>query len=694
MDWRFDTRFDAFFHDAAVVQTAREQWQHVTLVALDPGVPGFVSRRQALPLYALAAERVLELGATAVFLDARFYEYDTRAQLTQCITQYHEHPIPNEFIWVDAAQTVPFANLSAEQFQRFFIAKPDFHQGDAFLSTNLLQAFFGDALLPVDFFQLENNQVNLDRLIADASVYRRHEGSFNASFRWMNMLPNAVVPKLAELHRQHLQLAPAGDRQIENCTGNACQRIRFATPKGQFMVGSGFNIIPVSQLAACNPADALSSLGDYFKDRIVILQMTEPWEATDIKVTPMISALGSPNQFLSGPQFLVDALETELMGDAPTQPHWLVQAIYITLLGCAIILAGAFLKTTYIFLLPLLALLLTWGLCFVTAPAQLWPVTATFLSALLAIALLLATHISMGTAKSKLMAQYIPAQIRNLLLKAKGDKSFIHRRIEAVILMSDIAKYSNVTSELEDPAYVFQLLNQYFEETTISTQTQYQGWLESYVGDLVCFYWPVVGDVDFETQQKRAVRAAVDMAQKQQRFFAELSSNKKLGVDAGTLQRISQIIGAGIGLTSGEVMMGNLGPENGVQKFGCLGDPLNLASRTESLTRYFSSEILITEDLVDTAKSLSLPVRRLARVVVKGRIEPITLYALGQASDPRFQQGKINSWETWLDNTLAGQQPIWPDDLAVFEKDKNTIVQWLQRDLYDRQISSFILQEK
>lgn len=623
IDHRFDTSLDAFFHDSAIVKTPRNAWQHVAIVALDPGVPGFISRRQALPLYALAAQRVLEMGATAVFLDAVLYEYDHRTSYAICVEEFQSYPVPHQYRWQSSSTLTPFANLTPAQFQRLFIARPQFAGDDDFINITLLQSFFGEALLPVDFFELDNNTAQLQRLIADATVHKRSDGMFNTSFRWMNLSANAVVPKVLALHHAHLDKSTKNQHPPESCDGVPCQRIRFSTPKHNFIEQPELPVVPVSDLVSCTEEDdkvpQLQSLREsqVFENRVVILQLTDPSEATDIKVTPMISALGSPRQFLSGPQFLADAVETMVLGDGPARPPGWQRWILIGICAGMAVLFGAFVKTGYAFLAPVISLSLAWGLCFITAPAQLWPVVPAVFGSVMSILLLVAIHISMGTAKARLMAQYIPPQIRRLLLKYKGDKKFLHKHIDAVILMSDIAKYSNVTSELKDPAYVFQLLNYYFEETTLATQQKYSGWLESYVGDMVCFYWPAHEDTSLEEQRRLALAGAIDMANMQQQFFKELANDEYLDIPKDTLATISKFIDAGIGLTSGQVMMGNLGPENGIQKFGCLGDPLNLASRTESLTRHFNSEILITEDLADTAKNMGLRVRKVAQVWLK-----------------------------------------------------------------------------
>lgn len=695
VDGQLETKQDSIFHDTALVKTPRMAWHNTAIIALDSGIPGYISRRQALPLFGLAAQRAIDMGATAVFLDAVLYEFDPRTRYTSCIEKYHQLPIPNEFRWEEAQNIIPFATFSPETLKQFFIATPYFMQDDDFLTMNLLQPYFGEALLPIDYFDDEMNHQALERLIASPLVYQREDGNFQGSNRWMNLLPNAVIPKVTQLHQQMNQLPQPQANYIEQCEGHPCQRVRFSSPQLNFNETTQFPVVPVSKLVGCDLGSGYNNFARLFDNRIVILQMTEPNEATDIKITPMLSALGAPKEFITGPQYLVDAIETHLQQDGPVRPYILVRWLLLLLIAIMSVWGAAFLKTGYVFWFPPLTGAMVWGLCFITAPWQLWPVTVAIFCSVLSITLVIATHISLGTAKSKIMARYIPKQIHSLLLKSGKDQTFIHRHIDAVILMSDIAKYSNVTSELKEPEYIFALLNDYFEKTTLNTQHEFQGWLESYVGDMVCFYWPVVGNTDLRTQQELALRAALEMANLQQVFFKRLSQNKKIRASKETMKKVSEFIGAGIGLTSGEVMMGNLGPDNGVQKFGCLGDPLNLASRTESLTRYFNTEILITDELAPIAKELGIAIRRIVSVVVKGRITPVTLYAMGNQSDERFRKDTVEAWELWVQDNRGGvNAENLPEHLKVFELDADTIGHWTKQGIYDPKQDCFLLKVK
>jgi adenylate cyclase len=222
-------------------------------------------------------------------------------------------------------------------------------------------------------------------------------------------------------------------------------------------------------------------------------------------------------------------------------------------------------------------------------------------------------------------------------------------------------------------------------------QDKYHGWLEAYVGDMVCYYWPFSEDNKEEVFQN-ALQAAIELSALQQNFFASVSSRYADKFEPEVLTKITKTINAGVALTSGLVVMGDLGPKNGVRKFGILGDPLNLVSRIEGLTRLFNCEIIITEELTKTIEHASNASRRLGFICVKGRIEPVMLYAIGNNNDERFSQENIFAWEKWLAEIEQQHKTnLWCPE--IYFKDKSTIENWYRRGLLTKQ-GIWNLQEK
>ena len=180
----------------------------------------------------------------------------------------------------------------------------------------------------------------------------------------------------------------------------------------------------------------------------------------------------------------------------------------------------------------------------------------------------------------------------------------------------------------------------------------------------------------------------IELSQLQKKFFSDLLHYYKGVLDDAKLHNIQLIMDAGIGLSAGEVVMGDLGPKQGVRKFGILGDPMNLTSRIEALTRYFSTQIIIPEIFLEVSQQLGLPTRRLGCFRVKGRNEPISIYALGTKDDSRFQTDVVKAWENWLvaleddsfDSRLIDQEDLI-DNLTlscpqIFQKDCSTLIKW------------------
>jgi adenylate cyclase len=77
----------------------------------------------------------------------------------------------------------------------------------------------------------------------------------------------------------------------------------------------------------------------------------------------------------------------------------------------------------------------------------------------------------------------------------------------------------------------------------------------------------------------------------------------------------------GVGLHTGEVVAGLIGPDERVE-YGVVGEPVNLASRVEGLTRELAATILISKDIAARLGPQFL-LGRTALLPVKGRVLPV-----------------------------------------------------------------------
>jgi adenylate cyclase len=341
--------------------------------------------------------------------------------------------------------------------------------------------------------------------------------------------------------------------------------------------------------------------------------------------------------------------------------------------------SGAYLKQSWLWVIGVVLLFTLSALCFFSHLQQLWPVTAAMSTFIAGAVQIIGIHLLIGFREGRLIVQYMPKQIHHMLLSLKENEVFQNQRYQAIVLMSDITGYTSITSLLKEPTHVLDLMNDYLGETSFVLQNQYEGWLETYIGDMVCYYWPYRNE-NKDKAYHNALMGAVELAQLQKRFFSEVANRYKNKFDAALLQSISLIINAGIGLSSGTVVMGDLGPKRGVRKFGILGDPMNLTARIESLTRYFNTEIIVTADFFAMAKTLGFPVRRIGWFCVKGRDQAELLYATSFPGDSRFDKDNIKLWESWLMN--EEQEIVNNVDCPnIFDQDKVSFGKWKDRGL-------------
>lgn len=174
------------------------------------------------------------------------------------------------------------------------------------------------------------------------------------------------------------------------------------------------------------------------------------------------------------------------------------------------------------------------------------------------------------------------------------------------VLFADIRGFTRI-SEHAQPEKIVGLLNRYFSAMT-DIIFAHGGTLDKYLGDgmMALFGAPTVTPKD----AANAVSAAVAMQRRM------LSINDELKAEG------YPEIGIGIGLHTGEAIVGYIGSERR-SEYTAIGDTVNTASRLESNAK--GGQILISETSVTASRTRYQLVPR-DPITVKNREQPVPLY--------------------------------------------------------------------
>lgn len=200
-----------------------------------------------------------------------------------------------------------------------------------------------------------------------------------------------------------------------------------------------------------------------------------------------------------------------------------------------------------------------------------------------------------------------PEVARTLLESPEGLKLGGDKRV-VTVLMSDLRGYTRF-AEHGDPATVMAVLNDYLARMT-DVIIAHGGTVNEFIGDAV---FAIFGaPLPHPDHAERAAAAALGM----QGAMAEINA----GLAARGLPRFEM----GIGIDTGEAVVGNIGSEQRA-KYGVVGSAVNVAARVEGAS--VGGQVLVSAAtwacIADVAEA-EPPIE----VAVKGLTEPLVLHSL------------------------------------------------------------------
>lgn len=183
---------------------------------------------------------------------------------------------------------------------------------------------------------------------------------------------------------------------------------------------------------------------------------------------------------------------------------------------------------------------------------------------------------------------------------------------DVTILFADLRDFTPFSASHSAPQVV-DSLNLIFNEL-VEIIFEHKGTFDKFMGDAVMAFFgaPIAGDDDIE----RALRAALEM----QKRFAHL---KKETPNLAPL-------GLGIGIHSGEVIVGNIGSER-MMDYTVIGDTVNVSRRLQETAR--PGEILISTTTYKRVPNIQAD--PLGEKFLPGRTDPVVIYSLKSMGEAR-----------------------------------------------------------
>lgn len=205
------------------------------------------------------------------------------------------------------------------------------------------------------------------------------------------------------------------------------------------------------------------------------------------------------------------------------------------------------------------------------------------------------------------------------------------KQCEAVVFFSDIRGFTDFSNH-KTPEEVVAMLNSYFE-VMVGIINKHGGVVDKFVGDAIMAVWGAPHGT--QEDAKNAVKACLEMR------IALATFNEK---------RISEgqvPIMMGMGLHAGPVVAGTIGSDARLE-YTVIGDTVNTASRIESSTKAFGTDLLISDEVVKRVEG-SFIVNVAGSTKVKGKNEPLKLAKVSgdfdEAGNPRIISTPYSQYE-------------------------------------------------
>lgn len=210
----------------------------------------------------------------------------------------------------------------------------------------------------------------------------------------------------------------------------------------------------------------------------------------------------------------------------------------------------------------------------------------------------------------KAFSTYVSSQLVNEILKDPEKLKLGGEKRLVTVLFSDIRGFTSLSERLT-PEGLVALLNEYLSPMTRIVLEE-EGMLDKYIGDAIMAVFNA--PVEIPDHPARACRTAIEMMEKLEELNSLWSARGWPRIDIG------------IGINTGEAVVGNMGAELRFD-YTAIGDTVNLASRLEGINKLYGTNIIVSEQTWVHVKD-GFSFREIDLVRVKGKESPSAIYEL------------------------------------------------------------------
>jgi adenylate cyclase len=249
----------------------------------------------------------------------------------------------------------------------------------------------------------------------------------------------------------------------------------------------------------------------------------------------------------------------------------------------------------------------------------------------------------------ELFGKFVSRKIVDRLVARPDQLKLGGEKAELTVMFSDLGGFTTI-SETMPSDVLLSLLNRYLNEMSELIYER-EGTLDKYIGDAIMAFWGAP-----DASPNHAWQAC----------HAALACQERLAKLAPVWQEPYGVkLTARIGINSGEMTVGLVGSSR-LHNYSVIGDGVNFGSRLESANKVFGTSILIAQRTMELAGD-KIEVRPVAKLVVKGKTQPVMVYEL------LARGGELDTTrKLWQEKFTAGyaayQAGRWNEASCLFEE--------------------------